>query len=331
MHLYAPSGSAANFGESGRGGARPWAATWLCGAHGNPGIKAVGGGAKQDKASSYFKDAGHLMYYNPHAAGDGKPDSLDYAVPAGIIASVRSSWEKDALFLAVKGGDNRDQFAQLDIGSFVLEAGGKRFGQELGMESDKAPGLTDRAKRFDLYVNATAGQSTLSIGGENQDKDARSALLLSQSTPELGLAVIDMSKAYSKGAKDAFRGIMAVRSAEPYLVLQDDISIKNSKTLTWSMQTKSEVAPDGSTAVLTEGGKKMLASIVSPAGATFSIGEPPEKANEQSRDLIKEGVRILKVEIPDAKGPVSICVTFTTAEKAPAHTHKPIAEWVKKK
>src|SRR6185312_4815265 len=44
------------------------------------------------------------------------------------IASFRSSWEDaHALFFAVKGGDNKYPHSHLDLGSFVLSAGGVRW------------------------------------------------------------------------------------------------------------------------------------------------------------------------------------------------------------
>ena len=336
MHLHGPTGLPFNFGDSATNApSRPWVMTWLCGLHGNPGIPAVTAGAKMAVSTAFFSNVGNYIYYNPHAAGSGTPDSLEYGAPGGLAASVRSGWDKADLFVAVKGVDNRDYKAQLDIGSFVLEAGGQRWGLELGAEGYRVSGYevkpgADRSKRFGYYLAGTAGQNTLMFDG-NQDMEARASVLIGASTPERGVAVVDMSKAYSKDAKDAHRGIMIVRGATPYLVIQDDLQVKTSKTLTWSMQTKAEITTDGATARLTQGGKTLLATIVSPKGALFSMGAPPEAASEIARDLVKEKVNVLKAVITDAKGPQSLCITFTTAETAPAHTLQPIAEWVKAK
>jgi hypothetical protein len=335
MHLIGPSGQTFNFGDSkGAASTRPWIATWLCGVHGNPGIRAVAASGKQAVSSGYFGQVGHFLYYNPHAAGDGTADSLDYALPGGVIAATRSGWEKADYFIAVKGGDNSDHTAQLDIGSFVLEAGGQRWGIELGVDSERATGLEvkpggDRTKRFELYLENTLGQNTLVIDG-NQDLEAKAKVLVGASSPEKGLAVVDMTDAYGKAAKDVHRGAMVVRGTKPYAVIQDDLVIKTTQTITWSMHTKAEIAADGAKATLTQGGKTLIATIVSPAGATFSSGTPPEPSNAQSRDLVKEKVNVLKVALTDAKGPQSLCITFALDE-APAHTPTPVATWVPKK
>lgn len=335
MHMKGPAGQLFNFGDtSTRAALRDWVSTWLCGLHGNPGIPAVTAGAPPGTETAFFSLAGHFIYYNPHAAGDGTPDSTDFALPGGIVAALRSGWTRNDVFIALKGGDNRDPNAQLDIGSFVLDAGGQRWGIELGMENDRVSGVkpaADRTKRYALYLEGTPGQNTLVIDG-NQDLDARAAVLLGNSTPQAGLAVVDMTKAYSKPAKDVYRGAMIVRSAKPYIVLQDDLVMKNSSPLTWSMHTKAEIAANGASATLTQGGKKLVATIVSPAGATFTAGTPPvpEKASEQARDLEKEGIKVLKVSLAEAKGPQSLCITFALDE-APIHTATPVAAWVKKK
>jgi hypothetical protein len=156
------------------------------------------------------------------------------------------------------------------------------------------------APNASLYLENTQGQNTLVIDG-NQDLEAKAGVLVGASSPEKGLAVVDMTDAYSKAAKDVHRGVMVVRGTKPYAVLQDDLVIKTTQTITWSMHTKAEIAAEGTKATLTQGGKTLIATIVSPAGATFSSGTPPEPPSEQSRDLVKEKVNVLKATIPRPK------------------------------
>ena len=148
-----------------------------------------------------------------------------------------------------------------------------------------------------------------------------------------------MSKAYDKSADKALRGIMVRRGASPYLVIQDDIAVKSTQPLVWSMQTQSvEIAVDGATATLKQGDRQLIATIVSPKGATFSAEEPPPPTDPQNGrklgtatpDFEGENIKTLKATVPAAKGNVSLCITFTTGPAAPAHTHTPISEWMKK-
>ena len=64
---------------------------------------------------------------------DGKPPlppawPLDIVFHTVQVATFRGTWEDpNALFLAVKGGDNKTGRSHLDLGSFVLDAGGVRW------------------------------------------------------------------------------------------------------------------------------------------------------------------------------------------------------------
>lgn len=353
LHLVGPTGTMFNYGDAGGASfSRPWVGTWLAGMHGNMGSKALVAGAVPGVESSYFTAVGNLLYYNPHAAGEGRADSLDYGVVGGQVAALRSGWDSNAVYLALKGGDNRVPTAQLDLGSFILEAGGKRWAIELGAETDRAPGFDpkalDRSKRYQLYLEGTPGQNTLEIGqseepaaakkgapppkaviSTNQSLDARAALVMAKSGAEAGIAVVNLEDAYSKSAKSALRGAMVVRGAKPYTVLQDDLVIKNNTPVTWKMHTRAEVTLEGGTATLKDKDSTLHLAIVSPPGANFSVDDAPEPPSEQMRKLT--GIKVLKINLGEVKGERSICVTASLGEKPPAHALKPIAEWAGKK
>lgn len=353
IHLSGPSGSLFNYGDSDSTRlSRPWVSTWLAGQHGNYGMKAVKAGAAPTASTNNLDLAGHVLYYNPYAAGDGTAETMDYGVTGGQIAALRSGWDASAYYLAVKGGDNSIPTSQLDLGTFILEAGGKRWGIELGSESDRAPGFdpkaADRSKRYQLYIEGTPGQNTLEIGQEeelpaakkgapppkpvistNQSLDGKAAIAFIKSAPDVSMAAVDLKDAYSKAAKQAYRGTMLVRGAKPYVVLQDDLTIKNTTNITWKMHTRAEVAVDGKSAILTDANQKLHAVILSPAGASFTTEAAPEPASEQSKKLTN--IKILKVALPEVKGEQTISIAFSLNEAPPAHAVKPIIEWPGKK
>lgn len=343
LHLFGPTGQPFHLHATSAGGdLRPWITTWLASVHGNPGLPAFTSSERLPVDTAHFSEVGHYLYFNRQAARDGVAESLDYVTAGGMAATVRSDWSGEALYLAAKGGDNREPQAQLDIGTFVLDAGGVRWGVELGMENGigEAPADEDRTKRFQHFLEGTRGQNTLSFGGANQELNARASVIASHSGPETGFAIIDMTKAYDKHADKVHRGIRAVRGASPYLVIQDDMSIKSTQPLVWSMQTQSiDIAVDGSTATLKQGDRQLLATIVSPKGATFTAEEPPPPADPENGrklgtatpDYEGENIKTLKATVPATKGNVSLCITFTLQPTAPAHTHTPASEWMRKK
>lgn len=362
LHLVGPTGQAFNFGESRSASlSRPWVSTWLAGMHGNVGTPAVSPGAPQGPQTSFFGHAGNFLYYNPYAAGYGQPASFDAVFPGAEVAALRSAWnDRKAYYLALKGGDNEVLSSQLDLGSFILEAGGVRWAVELGAEEDRVsgskPNAADRSKRHALYLNSTAGQNTLIIGaGEapsdddnkkkgakgapvapaipgNQPLDAKATVIASVSLPDRGVAVVDLTDAYSSKAKTARRGAMMVRGAKPYALLQDDLEIKNNTSVEWNMHTTATIEVAGNKATLTQGekgkGQTLTAVLLSPPGAQFSTAEPPEQ-KEPARNL--SNYHILRVKLNGVKGEQRITVAFALGDEVPTAPVVPIAEWIPKK
>lgn len=350
VHLVGPFGNLFNYGDTnGTSLSRPWVSTWLAGAHGNMGQKALTAGAAPGTETALLNLAGHVMYYNPYAAGDGTPNSTDYGVAGGQVATLRSGWEKTSAYVAMKGGDNSLPTSQLDLGTFILDMGGKRWAIELGGESDRVLKGANAAKRAQMYVEGTPGQNTLEIGqaeeppppkkgqaapkpviSTNQSPDGKAAIGFVKSTPEYSAAALDLKDPYSKAVKQAIRGAKLVRGAKPYVVIQDDLIVKNNTPVTWKMHTRAEVTLDGPSATLTDAKQTLHLKILSPAGATFTTEDAPEPANDQEKSM--KGIRVLKVSLGEVKGPQTISIAFAADEPLslpPPLT--PVLEWAGKK
>lgn len=362
LHLTGPRGIF-NYGDASPGNlSHSWVSTWLAGLHGNPGMKATTGSGAPGASSAFFGTAGHVIYYNPWAGGDGTAASLDGSFPGAEVATLRSAWNDPAAsYIALKGGDNELPSTQLDIGSFVLDMGGVRWAEELGAEAQRVngydPNPADRTKRHNFYIAGTKGQNTLVIGADdppeekddkkpkagapppkpatpplmgNQSLEAKAKIIGFHSTPERGVAIVDLTDAYSPKTKSSHRGAMITRGgATPVVVLQDDITIKGTSTVEWRMHTRATIATAGNKATLTSGSQTLTATLLSPAGASFSTEEPPEKPSEQARDL--KAYHVLQVKLPDAKGEQRITVAFSTGAEAPALPVVPLAQWLPKK
>jgi hypothetical protein len=333
LHLTSPIGQIFNYGDAQSTSLyTPWIASWLSGVHGNPGHPAVVAGAAPGPDSSFFALTGFLLYHNPHAAGYGTASALDASFPGAEVATLRSAWnDKNAFYLAIKGGDNSHLHSQLDLGTFILDAGGQRWGIELGMESDRAPGMTnpaDRARRYANYRQGTLGQNTLTSAAANQPLDAKASITGFVSTPERGAAVIDLKNAYSTQARDYQRGAMLVRGAQTYAVIQDDIAVKGTQTLTWAMHTRATVTVDGNKALLTQGNQTLTAVILSPAGATFTTEEAPEQTTPLSS---LKGIHVLKTQLAGVSGDQRLTIAFSLGNEPVQAPVLPITDWLPKR
>lgn len=365
LHLTGPNRrDIFNYGDSERGDLnRTWLTSFLAAIYGNPGVPALVAPGAANPDSAFMGIAGLLLYHSPAMGGYGTADSFDYAFSGAQVATLRSAWnDPKAYYFAMKGGDNAGEKAQLDLGTFVMEAGGVRWGIDLGTENDRnkdAHGAPSK-KKFELYRFNTFGQNTWRFAGPgeedddkdkkkgpaaknknapievppgNQPQDATAHLIPTgfASTPDRGVATLDLTKAYSKYSKPLLRGAMMMRGPQPYLLLQDELKIKGSAEPEWVMHTRAEVAADGAKATLKSGGQTLTMSIISPKGATFATDTVPEPKDPNSQIGSFKGVTVLKVPLKGMKGDQTVVITFTLGDAPAAAPIVPLAQWVKKK
>ena len=122
-------------------------------------------------------DALDLIWYEPEARSpkqDGWP--LDAIFHSVQVAFMRSAWEDpNAIFIGVKGGDNKINHSHLDLGTFVLDAGGVRWALDLGPDDYNLPGYFG-PKRWTYYRMRTESHNTVTIDDENQDTHAEAPI-----------------------------------------------------------------------------------------------------------------------------------------------------------
>lgn len=194
---------------------------------------------------------------------------LDAVYSSIQCAYFRGSWDDpNGLFLAVKGGDNKNLHSHLDLGSFVLDAGGIRWARDLGPED--APTTDSQGKqRWTYYRTRTESHNTLLVDGENQDLHAEARIIKRESTPDVAAVQIDLSKAYPAKLKRWIRRIgLANRQA---VFIQDTVESDQAVDILWGMVTGADISVDGRTAELTRNGWSVSAEIRTPRHAVFDI------------------------------------------------------------
>ena len=235
------------------------------------------------------------------------------------VVTFRSSWKgKDALFLAAKGGNNQANHGHLDLGTFVLDAGGLRWALDLGSDNYNLPGYWSRGakgRRWNYYRMRAEGHNTLVMNpgkGPDQYPLARAEVVKFQTGPDLGKAVIDLSRAYKGNAARAVRGFLFVRKPGGVLV-QDEVKPLEGKRLDlwWFLHTRAgvKVGGGGRRALLSRKGRALEALLLSPAGSRFQVvpaGPFPHSPDPKNQRKNK-GVRKLAVLVR-AEGEVRVAV-----------------------
>jgi hypothetical protein len=191
---------------------------------------------------------------------------LDAAFHSVQLASFRSSWEdSNALFFAVKGGDNKNARGRLDLGSFVLEAGGVRwaFDPDLG----DGPAAAGPGQLPPGWVNRTAGHNTLLIDDENQDSHADAPIIRQDLGNELSWVQIDLSKA--NGAKLRQWTRRAGLLQRQAVLIEDIVRAPQPVEVVWGMLTEADITFNGSSATLKKGPWNLAFEIRTPRHAVF--------------------------------------------------------------
>ena len=308
---------------------RSWVTSWLAAIYGNPGVPALKvPGPVQPQRAGLLSQVGLLLYNSPNITGYGTPEALDYALTGADVVTMRTAWnDPKALFVGVKGGYNGLPGAQLDLGTFVLDANGVRWAVDLGGENDRAPGMAkDDSTKYKNYREGSKGQNILYFG-EDQPYAARSNITGFLSTPERGTTIIDLGRASNTKAKEHRRGVMMVRGAKPYVLVQDEFKLKAAASPEWKMHTRAEVVIDGSKATLKSGGAQLTMTVLSPKGAKFVAADPPE-TKEPEGSL--KGIKIVSISLGSVKGDQTVTVAFSPADGVEAPV-VPLEQWIPKK
>lgn len=242
-----------------------------------------------------------LVWYQREA----KPPQLQQWPLDAIFSSVqcaffRSAWDDpNAIFLAVKGGDNKVPHAHLDLGSFVLDAGGVRWALDLGQDDYNLPSYFGRL-RWTYYRMRTESHNTVLIDGENQDVRADARIVKHDFTPDLAWVQIDLARAYPNRVKQFQRRIgLANRQA---VLIQDTIQSDQPVDVVWSMVTDADVVVNGQTAELTKDGWVLSAEIRTPRHAVFEVASTkaplPQAQNAGTRKLVaRVGERVTDLDL----------------------------------
>jgi len=233
-----------------------------------------------------------LWYDSALLTGESKRVPFDRLFEGTGVAFLRSSWrDPKAVYIGIKGGDNRANHSHLDMGTFVLDALGTRWALDLGRDSYALPGYF-LGKRWDYYRLRTEGHNTLVFNGENQQYQAASRFLRFESKPGKRFAILDLTEGYHPHAERVLRGVRLLKGDR--VLLQDQIVLPGDTQVVWSMHTRASIELMGRQATLRRDGQTMELLALLPEEAVFEKRSTHTKAPEN----LNEGVEKLLLRAP---------------------------------
>ena len=251
-----------------------------------------------------------ILYYNPELSGKSAKLKKDFYFRDTEVASFRSGWDNDAIFLGIHAGKTDVYHGHMDAGSFVLDGFGTRYACDLGADDYN---IEDSV--WNLYRYRAEGHNTLVInpskdGGQSLEGNTKIDVFKSGESAFAQINLTDMYNAES--VKRSFE----LTNNRSEIIIRDKIKTNEKSDVWWFMHTTCEisVSEDRRKAILTGKNKDLEVSLISDIPGEFSVMKampmetsPKNSEQDKNEEFVKLAFRTENVK--DAE--ISILMRFT--------------------
>ncbi len=326
LHAAGPTGLYFNYADCGSKSGLVPVVSWFAKKYDNPSLlwnqKKIWDSVTKRKPSDLTRSRTSVMTMLWGMPETAQPRRLSW-MGQGVnpVAMFRSSWEDDAMYLAIKGGTPGSNHAHMDIGSFVIDADGLRWAIDLGAESyNKIESLgmnlwdrTQASDRWRIFRYNNFSHNTLTVNDQFQKVGGYASIIQYSPDKEFPHAVVDMTEVYEGQLKKAVRGASLLPSGR--ILIQDELQATDqSATVRWAMATPAKVNIKSDTrATLSQKQKTMQFHVITKADvklATYST-EPRSRFDAKNGDTRMIG---FDVELA-ANEKITIKVVMTPGSK----------------
>lgn len=218
------------------------------------------------------------------------------------VATFRTSWEKDAIYVGLKAGSPFVNHAHMDLGSFVMDAMGERWSMDFGAQnynSLESKGIkiwdrTQNSQRWEVLRYNNLSHSTLSFDNKFQNVHAHADITKQSKLTEFLAAQTDISEAYEGQVVKAVRSI-AIENENMVIVKDEIINNNKASTMQWRMLTPGQVKAQGKDFfVLEQKGKTLTLKVMNANGIelkTWST-QPTTDYDEENPDTLLVGFEV---------------------------------------
>ena len=231
------------------------------------------------------------------------------------VAALRSGFTPDASFLGVKGGMPKYNHGHMDVGSFVFDADGVRWAEDLGSQNyhsiEKLGTFTlfnmkQNSSRWDVFRLGNESHN-LVVVGTNRQMVAGFANVVPAG---LTTVQLDLASIYGPCVKSARRTFTLDRATRAATVRDDFSGVAPGTPLRWQMVTSGTVeSSEGNRLVLAQKGKRLFLHVETPKQVKWDVLELDKPVNPW--DCSNKGFRRISFAVPAAAdGTATISVTL---------------------
>lgn len=287
-----------------------------------------------------------LIYYDKDIFTDQINLPLDRYFEGIETVFMRSDWnDPNGIYTGLHAGKNNVNHGQMDAGNFIIEANGKRWFTDLGMDNYELPEYFWRGQssgRYNYYRSRAEGHNTLVINPDknaDQQYNSDSPIIRYESLNSGCIAVADLSPAYGANrVTKATRGLMFTdqRSA---IIVQDEVTMPKASEFYWFATTMMDknitLSADGKTAILENEGDRMCVRLLcDDPNAKFTV-MPATKlpTSPEKHELERDNSAFQKLTVHlNGVDKVNMAVVFQMLEpgqEMPEYDYEyvPIDEW----
>ena len=344
LHVTGPSGYYFNYSDCGRGGqsvAPPM--FWFAAQRREPYLlwsewnKVGGAGERRSSRSgrgSRERTAPMLLLWmSPSQSQPSAPAALSWTAQGpNPVAFHRSAWNANASYVAIKGGSPGLNHAHMDVGTFVMDADGLRWADDLGSQDYNSLeskgvnlwGKTQDSGRWKVFRLGTSSHNVLMVDGQQQRVAGHARIVVAGN----GRTVVDTTPVYEGQLQQARRGV-ALQSDRSVRVQDEFTTLGKASTVRWAMVTRADVKIEGpGRATLAQEGKNLGFRVLEPTDAKLVIypTDPPPTPV----DARNEGTRMIGFEVvvpADQARRLVVQLVPSGAMPGAAAPVEPLANW----
>ena len=340
LHATGPTGLYFNYADCGSRGDLVPAVFWFAEKYNNPVLtwyqQKIWKKAIQQNESDLTSNRTAVFALIWASSKATKPQRLSW-MGQGVnpVAMFRSSWNDDAVYLAIKGGAPNSNHAHMDIGSFVIDAGGVRWAMELGKEGynkieSLGMGLWDRKQtgdRWKLFRYSNFSHNTLTVNDQLQQAKGFAPIIRYSDDRKFPHVAIDMTEVYKGQLKKAIRGA----SLLPYgmILIQDELQASDQPvTVRWAMVTPAMVdIKSDKLAILSQEQKTMQFHVVTKATVKLETYSTQPRADYDADNGATQMIGFEVKLAPNEKLTTQVLMTSGSKEKPLKLDIKNLENW----